>query len=215
MPHRYPLHVDIDVECYCCRMLQPFRFSSPTDQVVCAFCSRHLGAAKAERRDTDHLTMWRDRYVEQIAAHRGVVDATAAERTSADATIAELRAQVRDLTGSIADGFDRSGLGTAKSLIENEIVRRAERKAELAHRVNDRIMAVLWLIGTLHRDDDAAGRRCSCGKSTAQCAEWNAVEPQRRAISDWEKLNLVLLSEGKRHGLPDDHPDVVRISRPR
>jgi hypothetical protein len=159
--------------------------------------------------------MWRDRYGDAMATRRSVVEAAAAERKSADATIAELRAQVHELTGSIADNFDRSGPGAAGSLIENEIIRRAERKTELAHRLNDRIMSALWRIGNLHRDDDAAGHRCSCGRTTAQCAEWKAVEPQRRALSDWEKRNLVLLREGKRHGLPDDHPDVVRISRPR
>jgi hypothetical protein len=210
VPHNYPLHVDIDAECQCCRMLQPFRFSSPTDHVVCTFCSRHLGGDKAAKRDTDHLAMWFERHSEAIAAHRSFVAAATAEKTSADAANAELRAQLNDLTKSIADEFDRSPLGGARGLVENEVTRRAERRTELAHRLNDRIMAALWRVDTLHRDDEANNLRCTCGKPTAECAEWKAIEPQRRALYDWENRNLALLKEGKRHGLPDDHPEVVK-----
>ncbi len=213
MPHKYPLHVDIDAECYCCRMLQPFRFTSPSDQVVCAFCSRHLGSDKAERRDTDHLERWRERYGEAIQTHRRLVTSTAAERTVADETIAELRTRVDDLTKSIADDFGNPTLGGARGLVENEVTRRAERNTELARRLNDRIMAALSRVERLHRDSDGNALLCTCGKSTMACAEWNAVEPQRQALREWERRNLALLGDGKRHALPDEHPGVLKATR--
>ena len=86
MPHSYPLHVAIDAECRCCRMVQPFRFASPTDQVVCAFCTRHFGGDKAEKRDADHVAMWSELYGEAVEslpvrAHRveGAAESARAE----------------------------------------------------------------------------------------------------------------------------------------
>jgi hypothetical protein len=210
MPHAYPLHVDIDAECCCCRMLQPFRFTSPSDQVVCAFCSRHLGSDKAERRDADHLAQWRERYGEAIEAHRLFVASATAERMAADDTILQLRSRVEDLTKSIADAFDDTTLGGARGLVENEVTRRAERNTELAHRLNDRILGALWRVERLHRDSDRNPLQCTCGKRTQDCAEWKAVDPQRQALRDWERRNLALLREGKRHALPEEHPDVQK-----
>ncbi|WP_394771300.1 hypothetical protein [Lacisediminihabitans sp.] len=191
-------------------MVQPFRFASPTDQVVCAFCTRHFGGDKAEKRDADHVAMWSELYGEAVEEHgRFVAEATAARR-AADAEIAELRARVAELSGSIADSFEGSDLGGARGLVETEVIRRAERKIELSQRLNDRIMAALWRIECLHRDADTTGTSCTCGKSTAVCAEWKAVEPQRRALRDWEARNLALLRGGDRHALPEEHPDARR-----
>jgi hypothetical protein len=214
VPHEYPLHVDIDAECYCCRMLQPFRFASPSDQVVCAFCSRHLGSDRAEKRDADHLTQWRERYGEAIETHRRFVRSATVERKAADETIAELRARVEDLKRTIADAFGETPLGGARGLVENEVTRRAERNTELANRLNDRIMGALWRIERLHRDSDRDPLLCTCGTSIRACPEWNAVEPQRRVLRDWEKRNLALLSDGRRHALPDEHPEIPRPGGP-
>ncbi|HEY8914202.1 hypothetical protein [Lacisediminihabitans sp.] len=188
-------------------MAQPFRFASPTDQVVCAFCSRHVGGDKAEKRDADHVAMWAERYGEAVEEHRLFVAEATAERLADDAVIAQLRARVGELTRSIADSFEGSDLGGAHSLVETEVIRRAERKTELAQRLNDRIMAALWRVERLHRDADAGGNSCTCGRPTATCAEWRAVEPQRRTLRDWEARNVALLKGGNRHALPEEHPE--------
>ena len=40
--HSYPLHRNIDVECECCRLIQPFNLTSKHDQVICKACVRHV-----------------------------------------------------------------------------------------------------------------------------------------------------------------------------
>jgi hypothetical protein len=213
--HQNPLHVDLLTQCWCCQALQPFRFTSPTDQVVCSFCVRHLGAEKAEGRDRDHVRMWVERFAEQQESSRSAATALKATLAEKDAALAALAAQVDDLTNIVAGEFDRTRLGGVRSLLEGEIVTRAERKAELANRRTDWAMAALWRVERLHREDQARPLNCVCGKSLVACAEWKAIEPVRQSMRDWESRNVRLLAEGKRHGLPDDHPEVLKAGMAR
>jgi hypothetical protein len=218
VPHGHPLHTDVDAECYCCRALQPFRFSSPSDQVVCAFCSRHVGDGKAERRDLDHLKMWAERYADLSEEHRRTVDEAGAAAAASVRDIAKLTREVAGLRDVIAGRFEAAQLdeaqfdeaqrGSIRSLLQNEIQRRAERNTELANRRSDRLMAVIWRLDVLHRDDNTA-ERCVCGRPTAACLEWKAIEPERRLLREWEAKNLALLGQARRHALPDDHPAVL------
>ena len=59
MPHQYALHTDVEARCLCCESMQHFVFASPSDHVVCEHCRRHLGDEKAERRDREHVALWR------------------------------------------------------------------------------------------------------------------------------------------------------------
>ena len=58
MPHSYPLHTSVLAECLCCHSRQRFEFTSASDQVVCAACTRHLGLEKAVQRDAAHVALW-------------------------------------------------------------------------------------------------------------------------------------------------------------
>ena len=203
MVHAHPLHVAVDVECYCCRLVQPFTFTSPNDQLVCAECVRHYGEGKAEKRDLDHIAMWSARYGALAERQRELTEATDAERMSAQATETALRARVSELTTAIADDFAGTDLGGSRALLENELVARAERRTELANRQSDRLMAALWRLDRIHHD--ASPLLCSCGKKVVGCEEWAVIEPQRQAIRDWEKRNLALRAAGTRHALPADY----------
>jgi hypothetical protein len=207
VPHGHPLHTDVDAECYCCRAMQPFRFTSPNDQVVCAFCSRHFGDGKAERRDLDHVKMWAERYAELSEEHRRMIDAADSGAASSARQIEELAREVAGLRDVIADRFEESQGGSIRTLLQNEIQKRADRNTELANRRSDRLMAVIWRLDVLHRDA-ATAERCTCGRATAACPEWKAIEPQRRLLREWEAKNVALLGQGARHSLPDDHPAV-------
>jgi hypothetical protein len=132
--------------------------------------------------------------------------ATLAER---DAALAALTARVDELTNVVAGEFDRVPTGPVRSLLENEVVKRADKRAALEQRRNDRLMAAIWRVDRLHREGERDPLTCVCGTSLARCAEWQAVEPVRQALRDWEAKNLQLLQAGQRHALPDDHPDVV------
>ena len=206
MAHSYPLYVNVLAQCFCCQSLQPFLFTSATDQVVCTHCLRHLGAEKAEQRDTDHIKLWLGQFAAQqetLAELTATTTATIAER---DAEIAALTAQVADLTGIVAGRFDRGPDAGLRGLLETEVLKRAERKAELGQRRTDAAMAVLWQIDRLHRVTPTDPQRCGCGKSVAACPETRALGPVRQALADWEAKNLKLHAAGQRHALPAGHP---------
>lgn len=209
MAHDNPLHVDLLTQCWCCQALQPFKFTSPTDQVVCSFCVRHLGSDRAEKRDQDHLKMWVETLIDEREANRSAVEKLNAVLAQNDQELADLRAQVAELTNIVAGEFDRTPSGSVRSLLENDIVKRAEKKSALEQRRNDRAMVALWRVNLLHREGELDALTCVCGASVARCDAWKAIEPVRQSLYDWETKNLNLLRQGLRHALPDDHPEVV------
>lgn len=212
MPHAYPLHADVTAPCLCCRAPRTFRFSSPADQVVCAACANHTGAAKAERRDAEHVEMWAALYSVEQNDHRDDVSRLESAVASADASIAELRDQVVQLTALAAADVAASTSGGVRALVENDVVRRAERGTELANRRTDRVMAALWRIDALHHPQAGDPRLCTCGEPGGKCAENLALEPERQTLRDWERKNLALARAGSRHALPAGHPDLAQGS---
>ncbi|TFC93092.1 MULTISPECIES: hypothetical protein [Cryobacterium] len=210
MTHSYPLYVAIRAQCFCCQSLQPFTFTSPTDQVVCAACLHHLSAEKAERRDAEHIRLWVGQYADQQENHRQFAEKSAVADAAQQSVIDGLAAQVAELRSVVAGESDRAKSAGVRALLESDLVRRAERKTELAHRQLDWAMAVLWQVGQLHHAVEGAPLACVCGRNTATCAEGRALDPQRQAVLDWERKNLVLLRAASRHALPDDHPEVQK-----
>ena len=208
MPHSYPLHTDVMAQCFCCRSLQPFRFTSASDQVVCSFCQNHLGAAKAERRDVDHIKMWSELLDDEQETHREYVAGADATADADRAAIAHLRKQVEELTALATGAFDEAEVGKGRELLETAVISRAERNTELANRRTDRVMSVVWSLDQLHHEDPARVTHCACGKTLAACAEGKLLEPERRALREWEQKNIALAVEGKRHALPKNHPSL-------
>jgi hypothetical protein len=203
--HSYPLYVAIRAQCFCCQALQPFTFTSATDQVVCALCRQHLGDDRAVRRDSEHVQLWLAQYADLQEVHRKSVEKATADAAVAGATILTLTGQLDELRGLVAGRFDRTVSGEIRAMLGTDLVKRAERRAMLALRQLDWAMAVIWRLGMLHRDDPARPGTCVCGRAVTACAEGRALDPQRQAVGDWEKKNLALLAAGKRHGLPADH----------
>ncbi|GAB3126303.1 hypothetical protein [Glaciibacter psychrotolerans] len=206
MTHAYQLYEDIDAQCLCCRALQPFHFTSAADQVVCSFCVRHIGADRAERRDSDHVALWSELYSElQDVQREAVADATLllAER---DASITSLTSQVGELRGLVAGQFDQTDAGGIRAVLENDLVKRAERKIELATRRNDRALAALWRVARVHADDATNPTQCACGRSVMQCPDRPIIEGMRQELGEWEARNVALHQAGERHGLPSEHP---------
>jgi hypothetical protein len=185
--HQYRLHEDLLAECLCCHAQQPFHFESPSDQVVCIFCTRHIDAGKAERRDADHVRLWAELYAEALEAHR--VFAAESEQVSAakDAVIGELKERVGELTGLVTGQFDRTPTGGVRSVLETELLARAERRTELESRRTERAMRVLAGMAALHRPSDGDPARCGCGKPVAQCADRAVIEPLRQELTDWQR----------------------------
>jgi len=210
MPHAYALHVAVTAPCLCCRAPREFVFSSPSDQVVCAACVNHLGSDKAERRDLEHVTMWERLHADLLFNHQGEVESLRSAARADAEEIARLGAQVVRLTSVAAGEFSADDVGGVRGLIENDVTRRAERNTELANRRIDRIMAVLWRFDRLHHENDNKSGLCTCGKPLAKCPEYLALEPERQGLRDWERKNLALARDNKRHGLPPEHPELEK-----
>ena len=207
MPHAYALHVTVTAPCLCCRAPREFVFSSPSDQVVCGSCVNHLGSDKAERRDLEHVTMWERLHADLLFNHQDEVESLEATARADAEEITRLVAQVAQLTAVAAGEFAGTDDGGVRGLIENDVTKRAERNTELANRRIDRIMAVLWKFDRLHHENDKNPGHCACGKPIARCAESLALEPERQTLGDWERKNLALARDNKRHGLPAEHPE--------
>ncbi|ANJ28180.1 hypothetical protein [Agromyces aureus] len=208
MPHSFPLHTDVEARCLCCESVQHFVFASPTDHVVCKHCRRHLGDDKAERRDREHVSLWRSIVEARDAAAadaRTGADEAAAE---AAATIGSLTAERDQLRAGAIDGSGETGAALRRDL-EGELVRRAERATELTNRRLDRAMVALWQLQAFHHPDPRKPGACSCGKPLPACPESRILEGVRQEMRDWESRNLALLRDGKRHGLPAEHPEVA------
>ena len=207
MAHGHPLHVDLEVECTCCRSIQPFTFTSAADHVICAFCTRHLGPGKAEKREREHAELWADLFAEQAEQATDAAAHAREDAGAAAARIADLEAQVGALRGDLMREFDATASGGVRAAFETDLVRRAERATELANRRTDRVMAVLWRLAERHRDADAT--TCGCGEPIARCTDRRMLEPERRTVEEWERKNVALLNSGERHALPAEHPAVA------
>ncbi len=203
MTHAHPLHVDVEVACLCCLAPQPFHFTSLSDQVVCLTCVHHIGAEKSERRDLEHVRLWAARWAIAQNAQREYTAETDALLIARDIELTALRDHVAELSAIVAGQFS-AGIDGVRVLLQNDLVKRAERNTELARRQIDWAMAGIWRIAALHHD--AAASKCSCGRSVGSCAESTAIDSLRQALGDWEKKNVLLLQGGRRHGLPADHP---------
>jgi hypothetical protein len=212
MAHSYPLYTDVMAQCFCCQSLQPFHFTSATDQVVCGFCRKHLGSDKAERRDADHVALWVALFAAERAARQNAAATAKGAADERDREIAKLSTSVGELTASIADEFTSTPDGAVRDILQTEIVRRAERNTVLADRHIDRLMGAIWRINVLHHDDDKRAGRCSCGRPTAECPEGLVIDAERPSLASWENRNVALLREGKRHGLPGEHPEVAKVA---
>jgi len=208
--HSYPLHQKIQAQCLCCLSAQPFTFTSPADQVVCPQCVHHTGSEKSERRDRDHVMAWFSRFVDEQQANSDFAAASVAVIGGKDAEIAGLREQVAQLSKVVTGNFDHTAVGGVRALLENDLIKRAERKAELAGKRVDWAMAVLWRLRALHRVDPSHPQLCVCATSSVHCAELQTLEPLRQALEEWESKNLRLWRDGQRHGLPAEHPELTR-----
>ena len=208
MAHEHPLYVDIEVACQCCLAPQSFHFTSASDHVVCALCVHHVGAEKAERRDSEHVRMWAVRWADSDTEQCAYIAQTDALLLARDTEINSLRDQVAELGALVAGQFS-AGIDGVRTLLHNDLVKRAERKTELARKQIDWAMAGLWRMDRLHHDDLQQPTKCSCGRTMGTCAESLAIDPLRRSLRDWETKNVALLQGGRRNGLPADHPAVL------
>jgi hypothetical protein len=164
---------------------------------VCAMCGKHYGHPEKTARDhSEMMARLRD-------SHAAAVERSDARRAAAEAERDAANERVRQLVATIATQYRDEPDGEARRLLEQRVVRDAERAQLGAQRQRDRAMGAIFRLGELHSE---AGDTCTCGERITVCAEFAALAPVRDDYVKWERRQIELLEAGKEHGLPLDHP---------
>jgi hypothetical protein len=201
------------VECECCRLPREFTFATKHDVVICKSCLPHSGSPeKQQRKLRDHVGLYRselligqeDREHEAGRYREGLRDLKDQHREE----LATLEAKIDQLRAALHDGADPA----VDRWLADEAVTQARENRDRAYRQRDYALAALWQIDRLHHPDDKSSGHCSCGKPERGCRELGAVSPELEALRRWEDGQVERLLDGRGHGLPDNHPEVLRMA---
>lgn len=211
-----PLHKPVTIACLCCG--HPFRITlrSQTDLRICDRCKSHQGPRKAEQRESAHRKWWSEAFAHmqqerrQVEADKHVEHREMRERLLSitaenDSEIANLIAEV-----DFVSRGNRSADSEAR--IESEELRDAIDQRNSAYRSRDRAYGALWLALEVHHSGND-GLNCSCGLKVNKCEVWDAVASIAPTIWKWERDQIERLHSERPHGLPDEHPEVVKSGR--
>lgn len=205
--HDHLLHRDIEAECECCRLMQPFRLTSKHDQVICKACVRHVGSSleKTEQRSKDHLGLWRSE-VQILTEVRDELRRTLGqERAAAKQARDQMQGEITRLTEAITQGLSDTSPADVQRLMTQQVVRDAEGARDAAYRSRDRVYQLLWRLDEKHRPGGGTDS-CVCGQS--RCPVLEVVDDEAREdLYSWERRNIERSKKGYPHGLPNDHPD--------
>jgi hypothetical protein len=212
--HNHQTFIPMVIECECCELANEFTFTTKHDRVICKSCLPHNGSPeKQQRKLRDHVGLYlselrlaqeeraneADRYRDNLrvlrAQHQEEIDQMAAKN-------AELRAALQD--GTSNPSVDR--------WMADEAVTQAREHRDRVYKQRDYAFVAIWQIKGLHHSDEKSSGHCSCGKPERRCRELDAVKPELEALQRWEDLQIQRLLDGHNHGLPDNHPEVLRMS---
>lgn len=205
--HDHSLHRDIDVECECCRLIQPFRLTSKHDQLICKACNRHVGSSlqKTEQRSQDHLGLWHSEVQMRTEERDQLRSILGEERVAANQERLRMQGEIDRLTEAITRGLSDTSPADVQRLMTQKVVQDAEGARDAAYRSRDRIYQLLWRLDEKHRPDDR-GDSCVCGQR--RCPVLDVVDDEDRTdLYAWERRNIERSKNGYPHGLPKDHPD--------
>ncbi|WP_069166717.1 hypothetical protein [Nocardia altamirensis] len=160
--------------------------------------------AKATLRDSDHIGMWEGALKVAECDHQSQLDARQAEIHSLSEQLATQRRLVEDLRYSYKNerGLEAESV---RRWLDDARVFEAEEKRDAAFRSRDRAMAHLWMINELHHAIGIDELKCSCGRRTNGCREWQAMARIVGPLYSWEQKQKERQAAGLPHGLPDEY----------
>lgn len=218
--HNHPLHSRVTVQCDCCKIPRDFAFSSSSDHVICKSCHRHQGDSQGKKalRNEDHAGLFRS---ELLLSHE---DRRADEQrfedkleemkeriTQRDTIIAAKDLLIGDLEAAIRDGDLNPAV---ERWLADDEVRTALRRRDSAYRARDYAFAALWQIARIHHPDERDDQHCSCTRPAKRCPELVGIAGELDALRDWETTQVERLHDDRDHGLPDNHPEVLKAGWP-
>lgn len=202
-----PLNEPVAITCKCCRLPTriPTVLREITESPACTACKSH--GSDAHKRDEVHFTLWSEFAAAGDSRRKETIAGLKSELAAVVAENAVLREQVT------SDYF----AGISEPLIEklrNDVLGDVERERDGAKDKEAEVLSIMILdIEPQHRGKAGSNSKCSCGKLTSECPEWDAIEPLRFQLQVWEKKQLANARLGKHHRLPNRHPEVRDESR--
>lgn len=212
--HGYKLHYPVDAECLCCHVVMRFTFKSNSDQVICTSCQRHQGSTvpKLAQRDKDHVNLWRSELALAAEAHAERMAGLIAKLRTRDEEIGTIQTQLLDARHAIETELLEGPIASLQGWWDSIQIEEAHTARDQAYRSRDHALRTMWRLDKLHHDGSQPNH-CSCGKTTGKCQEWQALTDNREFLYRWESKQIERLKLDQEHGLPDDHPEVLRTGR--
>jgi hypothetical protein len=226
--------VAISVLCPCCQLRVAEHLTRDvTGRNVCEAC-HSAEHSTMQGRDNLHGWLWTQHTKLLVQSEMRAVakanESAAAARRRAGAEVASVMKALRDLNSQLekrctdlenenvrlveqaamdyADGMSE----TLKQHVESTALAHAKNEKDRAYSRENELLAILLIdIAPKHLGKQGPLSRCSCGAMTADCAEWQAIEPVRAQLLVWEKQQLKRMTEGKPFGLPRRHPEVRKV----
>lgn len=211
--HNYRTFKQMTVKCECCELPRDFFFKTKHDRVICRGCEPHNGSPeKQQRRLRDHVGLYlselrlsqEERESEAQRYRAGLRDMQ--DRHNEE--IGVLNEKIAQLRAALHDGADPA----VDRWLADEAVTMAREKRDSAYRARDFAFRALWQIDRLHHASDKSSDHCSCGKPQRKCQELDAIKSEVDALQRWEVVQIDRLLDGLDHGLPDNHPEVLRLA---
>ena len=164
---------------------------------VCGTCEKHYGNREKTARDhSDSMARLRD-------SHAAAMERLDVRRSRAEADLEAANERVQQLVATIATEYQQRPLGDIQRLLEQQVVKDAERAQHGAQRQRDRVMGAIFRIDELHHE---VGENCMCGERITACPDFAAISVIREDYYKWERRQIELMAAGSKHGLPLDHP---------
>lgn len=205
-------------ECPCCQRRVRSHLARGVDgRNVCESC-RTTEHRTPEGKDRVHLYLWKRDFQNLGIKAKARIDeveaSAAAQKSELDERSRAIARQNTELREQIAANFADDISDSLKVLLQSTALTQAENEKDRAHSRENEVLSILLLdIEPHHRGKRGPVSKCRCGVLTAECPEWQAIEPLREQLQVWEKKQLQRMSEGKHFGLPYRHPEVQKSLR--
>lgn len=184
--------------CECC-WVTPVQRSVSDRSPYCPRCRAHL-------HNLDNLRADHRQLIAAITERQANAVALATNLdVRREQTIKNLMSEREELLNAIAINFLDSPSPALEVLIRDAVVREVEDEARNAYRTRNRAMAAIWRMDELH--SETLADKCKCGKPLKGCRDFKELTFFRETYYSWERRQIDLMKQNKRHGLPANHPE--------
>jgi len=192
------------VTCECC-WITAVELSLRNDVKLCPPCRGHIWDIGSLRADHRKLTE------ALIATHKGALAGVKAKIENIDAQLTRVRAERDQLLKTLGSDLANASDIDLKA-IEAQAVLALQDDLRRAYFSRNRAMNAVWLLDERHHE--GAGDKCSCGKPIHACKDFSDLGFFRDDFRRWERKQIEQMKAGKAHGLPENHPEAIKLNRP-